>query len=196
MQWTLIFRDAWMINKECESYPAELWNFFMGLHIKLTKSETIRIWAQDIRLHELTSILGCGVGSLPSSYSGLSYSWAMHRRACGIWWWRDLKEDCWHGNPNVYPFVVVLLWWRQPLWASLILCDFCVRLQMPSSDYQVVGREAKVPFSGKIEDVQAIRSGRSWVEISSSYESIVRHIFVFGLFHTIYRLHLIRMIII
>ena len=58
-----------------------------GLRINLNKSEIIPIGPID-NLEELALELGCGVGSLPTSYLGLPLS--VNHKALGVW---DSKEE-------------------------------------------------------------------------------------------------------
>ena len=58
-----------------------------GLRINLNKSEIIQI-GPVVNVEELASELGCGVGSLPTSYLGLPLG--ANHKALGVW---DLVEE-------------------------------------------------------------------------------------------------------
>ena len=69
---------------------------FSGLKINLNKSEIIPLGRVD-NMEVLASELGCGVGSLPTTYLGLLTGlWGF-----GILLKKDLEKDCHPGKDNI-----------------------------------------------------------------------------------------------
>ena len=84
---TLLFCEA---NKDQLKFLSWILMWFeavLGLRINLNKSEILPIGSVD-NAQELATELGCGIGSLPTSYLGLPL-WAKHK-AVGVW---DTVED-------------------------------------------------------------------------------------------------------
>ena len=94
---TIIFCEANSKQLMCLRWTLMWFEAFSGLKINLNKSVIIPLGKVD-NVELLAAELGCGVGSLPTTYLGLPLG-APHR-ALGVWD-KDLEKDCPPGKDNI-----------------------------------------------------------------------------------------------
>ncbi|RVW98625.1 hypothetical protein CK203_032114 [Vitis vinifera] len=74
----------------------------LGLRVNLSKTKAIPV-RDDISLETLTLVLGCKIGSLPTSYLGLPLEPPTNPRGCGMQWKKDSGKGRLSRKDNTSP---------------------------------------------------------------------------------------------
>ena len=97
---TIIFCEANSEQLMCLRWTLMWFEAFSGLKINLNKSVIIRLGRVD-NVELLAAELGCGVGSLPTTYWVSAWGLLTGLWGFGILWKKGLEKDCPLGRDNI-----------------------------------------------------------------------------------------------
>ncbi|RVW24487.1 putative ribonuclease H protein [Vitis vinifera] len=99
---TLIFCDAEADQLHYLSWTFMWFEAISGLKVNLSKTEAIPV-GEGIPMDTLASVLGCKIGSLPTSYLGLPLGALTNLPGCGMQLKKDSGKGCLSGIGNTSP---------------------------------------------------------------------------------------------